>query len=462
MKIQKKQILALIISSALVFSHSQAIAKSDPVQVTVQSVAENYATIAAAMINDSLTTGQALQTAIEQFLNNPSDENLDKAKAEYALARAPYQQSEVLRFDAENGHVTEGLDKDGGPASMDDWEGQLNAWPLDEALIDYVDASAYEGEYSDDKNIINGLTELNIGSENFDISNINAELLIALNEVGGSEANVATGIHAIEFLLWGQDLNGTNAGAGNRPITDYNVKTGTICTSGPLVNTDSTICERRAQYLRAVTQLYVDDLALMTNEWSEKARTTEGTLAYDYLNNGRSIARIVDSVGDMAAGELASERMKVAVLFGSTEDEHDCFSDNTHIAIYNNAKGLMNAYRGSYTNINGETLSGPSLSDLVKSKDANLDASLNAKLDIIDEKMQKIVDLAEHATAPIKFDQIVGGTEAQKALVLDASDALLVFADELGENIGTILAIDAQEFDKGTCPSGDVNDCDAG
>ena len=33
--------------------------------------------------------------------------------------------------------------------------------------------------------------------------------------LAGSEANVATGYHAIEFLLWGQDLNGTGPGAGS-------------------------------------------------------------------------------------------------------------------------------------------------------------------------------------------------------------------------------------------------------
>ena len=38
-----------------------------------------------------------------------------------------------------------------------------------------------------------------------------------LQEAGGIEANVATGYHAIEFLLWGQDLHGTGPGAGKRP-----------------------------------------------------------------------------------------------------------------------------------------------------------------------------------------------------------------------------------------------------
>ena len=47
---------------------------------------------------------------------------------------------------------------------------------------------------------------------------INAELIISLNEEGGEE-NVTTGWHAIEFLLWGQDLN--DDGLGDRPVTDY-------------------------------------------------------------------------------------------------------------------------------------------------------------------------------------------------------------------------------------------------
>ena len=38
------------------------------------------------------------------------------------------------------------------------------------------------------------------------------------------ETNVATGYHAIEFLLWGQDLNGTGPGAGNRPC--HRLRTG--------------------------------------------------------------------------------------------------------------------------------------------------------------------------------------------------------------------------------------------
>ncbi len=106
---------------------------------------------------------------------------------------------------------------------IDDWEGQLNAWPLDEGLIDYV-AGDYQhalGNPGATANIIAN-TEIQVGEDKLDVKRPSPrELLASLNELGGSEANVATGYHAIEFLLWGQDLNGTGPGAGNRPASDY-------------------------------------------------------------------------------------------------------------------------------------------------------------------------------------------------------------------------------------------------
>jgi putative iron-regulated protein len=65
------------------------------------------------------------------------------------------------------------------------------------------------------------------------------------NERGGEE-NIATGYHAIEFLLWGQDKSET--GPGNRAYTDF--------VDGKAANAD-----RRRLYLKTVvTELLVDDL----------------------------------------------------------------------------------------------------------------------------------------------------------------------------------------------------------
>ena len=115
-------------------------------------------------------------------------------------------QTEVFRF---------------GNTIVDDWEGKVNAWPLDEGLIDYVDAQPTATESHENElyaaNVIANPSSTHRRQE-VDASKITPELLAdTLQEAGGVEANVATGYHAIEFLLWGQDLNGTGPGAGERP-----------------------------------------------------------------------------------------------------------------------------------------------------------------------------------------------------------------------------------------------------
>ena len=197
-----------------------------------RDVIETYASIAQAMYGDAHATAQALSKAIAAFLAEPTEDTLKAAKAAWVKARVPYQQSEGFRF---------------GNKVVDEWEGKVNAWPLDEGLIDYVDAASY-GETSDENplyraNII-GSRSVRVGRKQIDTTQITKKLLAdTLQEAGGVESNVATGYHAVEFLLWGQDLNGTKAGAGARPATDYSL---TNCTHGN--------CERRRQYLTVATE----------------------------------------------------------------------------------------------------------------------------------------------------------------------------------------------------------------
>ena len=194
-------------------------------------VLETYANIAAAKYSDSLMAAGELGTAVADLVVHPSAEALQAAKAAWLKSRVPYQQTEVYRF---------------GNAIVDDWEGKVNAWPLDEGLIDYVDAS-YGGPSDENElavlNVVANPTFMLSGAD-IDATRITPELLQdSLHEADGVEANVSTGYHAIEFLLWGQDLNGHGSGAGNRPWTDY--ATGDACTGGN--------CDRRAEYLQAAT-----------------------------------------------------------------------------------------------------------------------------------------------------------------------------------------------------------------
>ncbi|HEX2020977.1 MAG TPA: imelysin family protein, partial [Aurantimonas sp.] len=286
------------------------------------------------------------------------------------------------------------------------------AWPLDEGLIDYVDAS-YGGESDQNSlytaNIIAN-PQISVAGETVDAATITPALLQdELQEAGGVEANVATGYHAIEFLLWGQDLNGTEAGAGDRPFTDY--AAGEDCTNGN--------CDRRAEYLDAATDLLVADLQEMVGNWEEDGAARK-VLADD---PEAGISTILTGMGSLSYGELAGERMKLGLLLHDPEEEHDCFSDNTHNSHLYDAVGIRNVYTGRYERRDGTVVEGPSVSELVAAKEEAIDAELRADLDATVDAMRQIAAAAEAGEA---YDQQIGEGNAEgNARVQAAIDALV-------------------------------------
>src|SRR5690606_9804043 len=332
-----------------------------------------YSDVALAGYEDSLESAKALRTAIQALIDKPSEQTLQAARAAWLAARVPYQQTEAFRF---------------GNSIVDDWEGSVNAWPLDEGLIDYVDASY--GTESDANafyavNVIAN-SKISVGGKTIDVTTITPELLAeTLHEADGNEANVATGYHAIEFLLWGQDLNGTGPApadrkgtpqerhAGNRPHTDFDTAN---CTGGN--------CERRVQFLRAVTDLLVSDLETMVGNWKQDGEARKAVEE----DPKAGLVAMLTGLGSLSYGELAGERMKLGLMLHDPEGEHDCFSDNTHNSHYYNQLGIRNVYLGSYDRVDGKTVSGPSLSDLVKARDPKLDEEMRAKLDATVAAMQ--------------------------------------------------------------------------
>lgn len=388
-------------------------AQTDP-----KAVIKTYADIAQAEYEDSLTTAKALEAAVDALIAKPSEETLEAAKTAWKAARVPYQQTEVYRF---------------GNAIVDDWEGRVNAWPLDEGLIDYVDAKY--GTESDENSLYTANViankEIEIDGQKVDATNITPEFLSGtLQEAGDIESNVATGYHAIEFLLWGQDLNGTGPGAGKRPATDYDTAN---CTGGN--------CDRRAQYLKAASTLLVTDLEEMVGNWKEGGAARKGLEDGDAKTGIQTIAT---GMGSLSYGELAGERMKLGLLLHDPEEEHDCFSDNTWSSHLNDAIGIRNVYVGSYTRIDGSKVEGPSLSGLVKEADASVDTELTGKLDTTVSKMEAIKARAEGGEA---YDQqIAEGNAEGNATVQAAIDALVDQTKSI-ERAVAALKLDAIDFE---------------
>jgi putative iron-regulated protein len=381
--------VALLATSAA-FTVTPAQAATD-----AAAVVKHYSELAHAKYEDSLATAKALDGAIDALLAKPSDETLKAAREAWIAARVPYQQTEVYRF--------------GNPA-VDEWEGKVNAWPLDEGLIDYVDATY--GNESDENvlytaNVIAN-PKVTINGEEIDAAEITPDLIRSLHEAGEIEANVATGYHAIEFLLWGQDINGTGAGAGDRPYTDYDKAN---CTNGN--------CDRRAAYLKAASTLLVSDLEEMVAAWA-----SDGEAAKNLESDPKAgITAILTGMGSLSYGELAGERMKLGLLLHDPEEEHDCFSDNTYASHLNDAIGIKSAYTGDYVRVDGTKLAGPSLSELVAEKDAALDTEMKAKLDATLDAMNAMADRAQKVEA---YDQMIGeGNTEGNAVVQKAIDGLI-------------------------------------
>ena len=360
-------------------------------------VLTNYANIAAAAYGDALTTARTLQIAVNALIATPSAQTQQAAKDAWLAARVPYLQTEAFRF---------------GNPIVDAWEGQVNSWPLDEGLIDYVDVS-YGGATEENAfavlNVI-ATPKFVLSGTDIDATTITPDLISGpLQEADGIASNVATGYHAIEFLLWGQDLNGTSPGAGVRSFTDYAV--GDACTNGN--------CDRRAAYLQSSTALLVSDLETMSANWAAEGPARTAVSA----DETAGILTVLTGMGSLAYGELAGQRMKLGLLLNDPEEEMDCFSDNTHNSQYYDGLGIQNVFLGTYTRVDGTVVSGASLSDLLVKTDPALNTQLTADLA---KTMSALGAMKTAAEAGMPYDQMIapGNTEGA-ALIMAAVNGLV-------------------------------------
>ena len=375
-----------------------------------KEVLKTYADIAQAGYTDSTDTARTLKLAVDAFLAKPTEDNLRAARAAWIAARIPYMQTEAFRF---------------GNSIVDDWEGRVNSWPLDEGLIDYV-ASSYGNDSAENElytaNVI-ATKSLTLGGTKLDTSHLTPEFLSGtLHGAAKSDANVATGYHAVEFLLWGQDLNGTGPGNGNRQATDYDIKK---CTNGN--------CGRRAEYLQAAADLLVDDLAWMAAQWAPGGEARKKVMDG---SDEAGLTAIMTGLGSLSYGELAGERMKLGLMIHDPEEEHDCFSDNTHASHFFDALGIRNVYLGTYRRADRSIVTGPSISDLVKAKSPEVDAEVRAKLDAT---MKAMNTLYLRALTTESYDQMIGeGNDEGNAVVQHAIDALLDQTKSLERAVATL------------------------
>ena len=347
----KRQLLARTAAAMLALAVWSASAQTPD----AAAVTRHYANIVSASYEDTLSGALDMQRAIRAFVAAPSAETLAAARKSWIAEREWYGQTEAYRF------YSGPIDDDKGP------EGRVNSWPLDEAFIDYVKGKPKSGLINDRKVVI-------------------SKASLARYNTRGGEENVSVGWHAIEFLLWGQDFRAD--GPGERSFEDY--------IDGKAANAD-----RRRQYLLAVTELLIDDLRYLVKAWAPDARNYRAGFERGGIE---SVRKMIVGMGSLSRGELAGQRMETAMNTQDQEDEHSCFSDNTHRDIVNNALGVENVWFDRFKRRDGSELKGASLNDFIAATDA-------AVAERTGKQISASVAAARDIRAP--FDQeILGGKDA--------------------------------------------------
>jgi putative iron-regulated protein len=356
-----------------------------------EDVIKNYAELVSANYGDALAGAKALDKAVDAFIAAPSEATLTKAKNAWLTSRDPYSLSEAYRF--YEGPIDNGDSNDDIPEGP---EGLLNSWPLDESYIDYT-----LGKDSEDRDVrVNGGI-INMPEE---FPTIDAETLSEANGATG-ETSISTGYHAVEFLLWGQDLS--EEGPGERPYTDY------------VAGDDATAenPDRRAAYLAAVSDLIIENLQTVNDAWKDG----EANYRADFLAMPprEALGKMLLGMGSLSGAELAGERMDVAYVNRDQENEHSCFSDNTLKDLENNATSIQNVLLGTYGDLDG-----PGIDDLVEAKNPALANELR-------QQIQAAIDSIKAVPAP--FDQAIQGEDDSEGRVhvLAAIRSLQDFTEKL-------------------------------
>ena len=381
------RIFLTLAPAAILSALLAACAAGGPDDELKSEVVANYAAGVHHLYSRSLASAQAMRGAVYTFADDPTPSHLEAAKRMWLIARDDYGPTEAFRF--YDGPID---NPDDGP------EGLINAWPMDESYVDYVEGSPSAG-------VINDPAAFPV---------IDAALIVSLNEEGGEE-NVSTGWHAIEFLLWGQDLN--PAGPGARPVEDY---------------TTNPNAERRKTYLKVASDTLVGHLQDMADAWAPGG----GNYRAQFVGKGSddAIRDIITGIGELSRGELAGERMTVAYEERSQEDEHSCFSDNTKADIVANALGIQMVFTGDYG-----AVSGPGIADLVEAGDPALAKRLT-------DEIAASVNRARAIPEPFDshLQEGVSDQSAGRRAVLDTIVSLENQTDtivEAAENIGISINV---------------------
>jgi putative iron-regulated protein len=161
------------------------------------------------------------------------------------------------------------------------------------------------------------------------------------------------------------------------------------------------------------------DLIDIVAAWQENGEARTNLTNNDSADG---ISAMIVGMGSLSYGELAGERIKLGLMLHDPEEEHDCFSDNTHNSHYYDAKSIQNVYLGKYNRIDGSLVAGSSLSNLIAQVSPQLDRRMKTALEFTMVQMQVMVERAQTTES---YDQMIAsGNKHGNQVVQNVVDSL--------------------------------------
>jgi putative iron-regulated protein len=215
-----------------------------------------YVELVVSTYGATLQAATELKDTIAALAGDPTASNLDAARSAWLDTRAAYLRSEAFLFYA--GPV----DGPGGPFP------RLNGWPVEPAMIDGVLADTAQS--------------------------LNLRAIARLNSVE-TPVKITTGLHVLEYLLWGLGGNstiGADAFAGDAGA-------------------------RRADYAKALAQLFVNDLTVISAAWAPGTNNYRASV--EAMDQRNALGRAINGMTALLGYEVPLRRIG-AGLFPANEN----------------------------------------------------------------------------------------------------------------------------------------------
>ena len=239
-----------------------------------------YVNLVSETYTAALDAANGLKDAIAALADDPTAAGIEAARAAWADARGTYLRTEAFLFYA--GPV----DGPGGPFP------RLNGWPVDPAAIDAILADSEQS--------------------------LNFRAIARLNSIE-PPITITTGLHVIEYLLWGGgDAIGTDAFAGDAGA-------------------------RRADYAKALAQLLVNDLSVVTAAWAPGANNYRASV--ETMDQRNALGRAFNGMTVLLGYEIPLRRIGAGLFPANENFQPSPFSQTSAEDLRFAFEGAVDVYR---------------------------------------------------------------------------------------------------------------------